>query len=301
MAQMDAAILVVSVMDDLNTKALEQFLAAKQIRNLSTIILYINQYDRLDEEEDSFDLFMMDLQTTLEKLEIYDLVAASFVGSAKSAEENPCGPDGDLIIKMMETIDKIRLPERRKQYSFYMPVYKNYRTPDGRTVVTGVVERGVVNVGDTVNVFGYSDEVFSGSVMKIECAHRPRETAEAGDSVGILLRGRFPSKIRSGQIVTTADSCSLSRKLLIRFYFLTKEEGGRFRPIYPGAEVRIHCGLITVNAVLGALNSRSVYYPGDNTTIPIELTEPAAIYEGYKVILRECGRTIAIGRVTESE
>ena len=254
------------------------------------------------ENQELFNLQMQQLESELERAGLSEIVKGiTYDGSADKALQDPFGPDADRIVEMMSIIDDIPLPERHEDRTFRMPVYKSRIIPGKGMVVTGVVQSGVVSLSNSVFIIGAAEDALTVRVKEIQCAHRPRKEARPGDCVGILLEGDVPKKPGHGWLVTSDAHDLTSRSITADLNFLTREEGGIHQMLFKGAEVMIYCGQIAVPGVLAKDDLDDPIVGGCNIKVNLALKKPVPIKEGDRIIVRESGRTIAIGRVTESE
>ena len=222
------------------------------------------------------------------------------VGSALKALEDPDGPWGDKIVKLMEEVDEyIPQPERATDQPFLMPVEDIFSITGRGTVATGRVERGTVKVGDTVELVGLTTETRDVVVTGVEMFHKLLDQAEAGDNIGLLLRGVQRNEIERGQVLAAPKTIKPHTKFKAEVYVLTKEEGGRHTPFFNGYRPQFYFRTTDVTGNITLEDGVEMVMPGDNARFNIELITPIAIEKGLKFAIREGGRTVGAGVVSE--
>ncbi len=296
MAAADVAILVVSPVEFPNWQMTENLCILRTMPRLSAIIVYVNRLDQVEDANEA-DLIVDSIQGRIEEAGLSELVKETIWGSALQADRDPTGEAGDSIVQLLETLDELPLPERIRENPFYMPIYKTFRTPGRGTVITGVVKRGTARVGDPVEICGFSEEPIRSTIAEIQCARRPWKQAEAGDSVGIRLNDPLPAAPRHGQAAATPGKWMLMKKINTSLDFLTREEGGLYHLMWPGAEVMLYCGELRVAAVLSQENETNPIGAGVHIELIFDLKQPVPIHEGDPILLRQSSTTIATGRV----
>ena len=297
-AQMDGAILVVSAADGPMPQTREHILLARQV-GVPKIAVFLNKEDQVDDPE-LIELVEMEVRELLNEYDFDGDNTPIVVGSALKALEDPDGEWGDKIIKLMEEVDAyIPQPERATDQPFLMPVEDIFSITGRGTVATGRVERGTVKVGDTVELVGLTNEVRDVVVTGVEMFHKLLDVAEAGDNVGLLLRGVQRDEIERGQVLAAPKTIQPHTKFKSEVYVLTKEEGGRHTPFFNGYRPQFYFRTTDVTGNITLEEGVEMVMPGDNARFNIELITPIAIEKGLKFAIREGGRTVGAGVVTE--
>ena len=297
-AQMDGAILVVSAADGPMPQTREHILLARQV-GVPKIAVFLNKEDQVDDPE-LIELVEMEVRELLNEYDFDGDNTPIVVGSALKALEDPDGEWGDKIIKLMEEVDAyIPQPERATDQPFLMPVEDIFSITGRGTVATGRVERGTVKVGDTVELVGLTNEVRDVVVTGVEMFHKLLDVAEAGDNIGLLLRGVQRDEIERGQVLAAPKTIKPHTKFKSEVYVLTKEEGGRHTPFFNGYRPQFYFRTTDVTGNITLEDGVEMVMPGDNARFNIELITPIAIEKGLKFTIREGGRTVGAGVVTE--
>ena len=297
-AQMDGAILVVSAADGPMPQTREHILLARQV-GVPKIAVFLNKEDQVDDPE-LIELVEMEVRELLSEYDFDGDNTPIVVGSALKALEDPDGEWGDKIIKLMEEVDAyIPQPERATDQPFLMPVEDIFSITGRGTVATGRVERGTVKVGDTVELVGLTNEVRDVVVTGVEMFHKLLDVAEAGDNIGLLLRGVQRNEIERGQVLAAPKTIKPHTKFKSEVYVLTKEEGGRHTPFFNGYRPQFYFRTTDVTGNITLEDGVEMVMPGDNARFNIELITPIAIEKGLKFAIREGGRTVGAGVVTE--
>ena len=297
-AQMDGAILVVSAADGPMPQTREHILLARQV-GVPKIAVFLNKEDQVDDPE-LIELVEMEVRELLNEYDFDGDNTPIVVGSALKALEDPDGEWGDKIIKLMEEVDAyIPQPERATDQPFLMPVEDIFSITGRGTVATGRVERGTVKVGDTVELVGLTNEVRDVVVTGVEMFHKLLDVAEAGDNIGLLLRGVQRDEIERGQVLAAPKTIKPHTKFKSEVYVLTKEEGGRHTPFFNGYRPQFYFRTTDVTGNITLEEGVEMVMPGDNARFNIELITPIAIEKGLKFAIREGGRTVGAGVVTE--
>ena len=297
-AQMDGAILVVSAADGPMPQTREHILLARQV-GVPKIAVFLNKEDQVDDPE-LIELVEMEVRELLNEYDFDGDNTPIVVGSALKALEDPDGEWGDKIIKLMEEVDAyIPQPERATDQPFLMPVEDIFSITGRGTVATGRVERGTVKVGDTVELVGLTNEVRDVVVTGVEMFHKLLDVAEAGDNIGLLLRGVQRDEIERGQVLAAPKTIKPHTKFKSEVYVLTKEEGGRHTPFFNGYRPQFYFRTTDVTGNITLEDGVEMVMPGDNARFNIELITPIAIEKGLKFAIREGGRTVGAGVVTE--
>ncbi|MBC2593338.1 elongation factor Tu [Ruficoccus amylovorans] len=295
-AQMDGAILVVSAADGPMPQTREHILLARQV-NVPNIVVWLNKVDLLDDEE-LLELVEMEIRDLLSKYD-YDGDNITIVrGSATAALEGKPG-GAEAIGKLMDAIDKdIAEPERDIDKPFLMSVEDVFSITGRGTVATGRIERGVVKVGEEVEIVGLADTQKT-TVTGVEMFRKLLDQGQAGDNVGLLLRGIEKDKIQRGQVIAKPNTIKPHAKAQAEIYVLTKDEGGRHTPFFTNYRPQFFFGTADVTGVVSLPEGVEMVMPGDNLTINLELQKAVAMEEGKRFAIREGGRTIGAGRVTK--
>ncbi|WP_295996539.1 elongation factor Tu [uncultured Veillonella sp.] len=298
-AQMDGAILVCSAADGPMPQTREHILLARQV-GVPAIVVFLNKADMVDDEE-LIELVEMEVRELLSSYEFPGDEVPIIVGSALKALEG----DAQYVAKIDELMDAvdsyIPTPVRDTDKPFLMPVEDVFTITGRGTVATGRVERGQVNVGDTVEVVGLKEKAEQYVVTGLEMFRKTLDSAVAGDNVGALLRGVDRKDIERGQVLAKPGSINPHTKFKAEVYVLTKEEGGRHTPFFSNYRPQFYFRTTDVTGVVNLPEGVEMCMPGDNVTMEIELITPIAIEEGLRFAIREGGHTVGAGVVTEIE
>ena len=299
-AQMDGAILVVAASDGPMAQTKEHILLARQV-GVPAIVVFMNKADQVDDPE-LLELVEMDIRETLNEYEFPGDEVPIIVGSALAALEAPddlSDPAYKPILDLMDAVDEyIPTPERDDAKPFLMPI-EDTMTISGRgTVVTGRVERGKLNVNETVEIVGLSPEKLSTVVTGIEMFRKTLDFAEAGDNIGALLRGITRQQVERGQVLCKPGSIHPHTKFKGQVYVLKKEEGGRHTPFFNNYRPQFYFRTTDVTGIITLPADVEICTPGDNVEMTVELIAPIAIEEGLRFAIREGGRTVGSGVVT---
>jgi len=298
-AQMDGAILVCSAADGPMPQTREHILLARQV-GVPAIVVFLNKADMVDDEE-LIELVEMEVRELLSSYEFPGDEVPIIVGSALKALEG----DAQYVAKideLMAAVDSyIPTPVRDTDKPFLMPVEDVFTITGRGTVATGRVERGQVNVGDTVEVVGLKEKAEQYVVTGLEMFRKTLDSAVAGDNVGALLRGVDRKDIERGQVLAKPGSINPHTKFKAEVYVLTKEEGGRHTPFFSNYRPQFYFRTTDVTGVVNLPEGVEMCMPGDNVTMNIELITPIAIEEGLRFAIREGGHTVGAGVVTEIE
>ena len=298
-AQMDGAILVVAASDGPMAQTKEHILLARQV-GVPAIVVFMNKVDQVDDEE-LIELVEMDIRDILSKYEFPGDDIPIIKGSALAAlnaGDDLSDPAYAPILELMDAVDSyIPTPDRKADMPFLMPV-EDTMTISGRgTVATGRVERGQINVGDTVEIVGLTEEKGSTVVTGLEMFRKTLDYAEAGDNVGALLRGVSRADIKRGQVLCKPGSIQPHTKFKGQVYVLKKEEGGRHTPFFTNYRPQFYFRTTDVTGTIQLPAGKEMCMPGDNVEIDVELLTPIAIEEGLRFAIREGGRTVGSGVV----
>jgi elongation factor Tu len=295
-AQMDGAILVVSAADGPMPQTREHILLARQV-GVPKIVVFLNKVDLLDDPE-LLDLVEMEVRDLLSKYEFDGDNISIIRGSALAALEGK--PEGVAAIgALLDAIDKdIPEPQREIDKPFLMSVEDVFSITGRGTVATGRIERGIVKVGDTAQIVGLVDTRET-VVTGVEMFRKLLEQGQAGDNVGLLLRGIEKDQVERGQVLAKPGSILPHTKFKAEIYVLTKDEGGRHTPFFNGYRPQFYFRTTDVTGILTLPEGSEMVMPGDNLSITVELQKPIAMEKGQRFAIREGGRTVGAGRVTE--
>ena len=301
-AQMDGAILVVSAADGPMPQTREHILLARQV-GVKYIVVYLNKCDMVDDPE-LLELVEMEVR---ELLSSYDfpgddipIVKGSSLKVLESGSQDPNAAEHACMKELMDAVDSyIPTPERPADQPFLMPVEDVFTITGRGTVATGRVERGVVKVQDEVEIVGLSAERRKTVVTGVEMFRKLLDQAEAGDNIGVLLRGIDRKDIERGQVISKPGTINPHTKFKSEVYVLTKEEGGRHTPFFNGYRPQFYFRTTDVTGVIELPAGTEMVMPGDNITMDIELITPIAIEKGLRFAIREGGRTVGSGIVAE--
>ena len=297
-AQMDGAILVVAATDGPMPQTREHILLSRQV-GVPYIVVFLNKCDMVDDEE-LLELVEMEVRELLNEYEFPGDDTPIIRGSALKALEDPSSEWGDKIVELFEAIDNyIPEPERDNDKPFLMPVEDVFSITGRGTVATGRVERGVLHVGEEVELIGLTDEKRKITVTGIEMFRKLLDEAQTGDNIGALLRGVQRDEIKRGQVLAAPGTIHPHTKFKGEVYVLKKEEGGRHTPFFNGYRPQFYFRTTDVTGDLKLPEGTEMCMPGDNITMEIDLITEIAIEEGLRFAIREGGRTVGSGVVTE--
>ncbi|WP_024788392.1 MULTISPECIES: elongation factor Tu [unclassified Lebetimonas] len=300
-AQMDGAILVVAATDGPMPQTREHILLSRQV-GVPAIVVFLNKMDMVDDEE-LLELVEMEVRELLSEYEFDGDNAPVIAGSAlKALEEVKAGQLGEWSEKIMELMDAvdeyIPTPERDTDKDFLMPIEDVFSISGRGTVVTGRVERGVVKLGDDVDIVGFKPTRTT-KVTGIEMFRKELDEGEAGDNVGVLLRGIGKDEVERGMVLAKPGSITPHHKFESEVYVLTKEEGGRHKPFFNGYRPQFYIRTTDVTGSIQLPEGVEMCMPGDNVKLTVELIAPIALEEGTRFAIREGGRTVGAGVVTK--
>jgi len=304
-AQMDGAILVVSAYDGPMPQTREHILLARQV-NVPRIMVFMNKVDLVDDPE-LLDLVELEIRDLLNK---YNFPGddtpiirgiANQAMRAESIDDPACGP----IVELLKAMDEyIPIPKRETELPFLMPIEDVFSIKGRGTVGTGRIDRGKVHIGDEVEIIGLTKETRKTIVTGVEMFNKTLNEGQAGDNIGVLLRGVEKKDLERGQVIAKPGSITPHTKFHARVYVLTKEEGGRHTPFFAGYKPQFYFRTTDVTGGVLALMSEDgkaaeMCMPGDNITMDIEIISPIAMEEGLRFAIREGGRTVGAGVVTK--
>jgi elongation factor Tu len=296
-AQMDGAILVVAATDGPMPQTREHILLARQV-GVPNIVVFLNKVDLVDDEE-LIELVEMEVRELLSFYE-YDgdnipVVQGSALGALNGEQKWV-----DTVLELMNQVDSfIEIPERDEEKPFLMPIEDVFSITGRGTVATGRIETGVSNTGDVVDIIGYGDEKLSSTITGVEMFRKILDSGKAGDNVGILLRGIEKTDIRRGMVIAKPGSIKPHSKFKAEVYILKKEEGGRHTPFHKKYRPQFYLRTTDVTGEISLPDGVEMVMPGDNLTITVDLITPVAINKGLRFAIREGGRTVGAGQVTE--
>ena len=297
-AQMDGAILVVAATDGPMAQTREHILLSRQV-GVPYIVVFMNKCDMVEDEE-LLDLVEMEIRELLSEYEFPGDDTPIIRGSAFQALQDPQGAWGDKILELFEEIESyIPTPERDTDKPFLMPVEDVFSITGRGTVATGRVESGVVKVQDEVEIVGLTEEIRKVVVTGVEMFRKLLDQAEAGDNIGVLLRGVQRSEIERGQVLAKPGSITPHTKFKAQVYVLSKEEGGRHTPFFNNYRPQFYFRTTDVTGVINLPEGTEMCMPGDNVEMTIELITPVAMDMGLRFSIREGGRTVGAGSVVE--
>jgi len=297
-AQMDGAILVVSAADGPMPQTREHILLARQV-GVPYIIVYMNKADMVDDKE-LLELVEMEVRELLSKYQFPGEKTPIVIGSAKMALEGDKGELGEgSIFKLAEALDSyIPQPERLIDGPFLMPVEDVFSISGRGTVVTGRVERGIVKVGDTLEIIGLKPTLVT-VCTGVEMFRKLLDQGQAGDNIGVLLRGTKREEVERGQVLAKPGSITPHTKFTCEVYVLSKEEGGRHTPFFPGYRPQFYFRTTDVTGSIELPAGTEMVMPGDNIGMTVQLIAPIAMEEGLRFAIREGGRTVGAGVVAK--
>ena len=301
-AQMDGAILVIAATDGPMAQTKEHILLARQV-GVPAIVVFLNKCDQVDDEE-LLELVEMEVRETLDKYEFpgdeIPIIKGSALNALISESTDPDAPEYACIKELMDAVDNyIPTPPRDDSLPFLMPVEDVFTISGRGTVATGRVERGVLKLSEEVEIVGLTDEKKKTVVTGIEMFHKLLDYAEAGDNIGALLRGVDRNGIERGQVLAKPGSIHPHTKFKGQVYVLTKDEGGRHTPFFNNYRPQFYFRTTDVTGVISLPEGVEMCMPGDNVVMNVELITPIAIEKGLRFAIREGGRTVGSGVVTE--
>ena len=301
-AQMDGAILVVSAADGPMPQTREHILLARQV-GVPYIVVFMTKCDMVDDPE-LLELVEMDIRDLLSKYDFPGDTTPIIKGSAlqvlESSSKDPNDPVYAPIKELLDTVDSyIPNPERDIDKPFLMPVEDVFTITGRGTVATGRIERGILKVGEEVEIVGLSDEKKKTVVTGIEMFRKSLDACEAGDNAGVLLRGIQRNEVERGQVISKPGSIHPHTEFSAEVYILTKEEGGRHTPFFNGYRPQFYFRTTDVTGVIELPAGTEMVMPGDNVTMEIKLITPIAIEKGLKFAIREGGKTVGAGSVSD--
>ena len=301
-AQMDGAILVIAATDGPMAQTREHLLLARQV-GVRYIVVFLNKCDQVDDEE-LLELVEMEVRETLNEYgfpgDATPIIKGSALNALVSESKDPDAPEYACIKELMDAVDEyIPTPERNDNLPFLMPVEDVFTISGRGTVATGRVERGVVKKNEPVEIVGLREDKLATVVTDIEMFHKLLDYAEAGDNIGALLRGIDKKNIERGQVLCKPGSIHPHTKFKGQVYVLSKEEGGRHTPFFNNYRPQFYFRTTDVTGIISLPEGVEMCMPGDNVVMSVELITPIAIEKGLRFAIREGGRTVGSGVVTE--
>ena len=300
-AQMDGAILVVSAADGPMPQTREHILLSRQV-GVPYIVVFMNKCDQVDDPE-LLELVEMEIRDLLNEYEFpgddTPIIKGSALAALESTSTDPNAPEYKCILELMDAVDEyIPTPERKADQPFLMPVEDVFTITGRGTVATGRVERGQLKMSEEVEIVGLNDETRKSVVTGIEMFRKLLDYAEAGDNIGVLLRGIQRTDIERGQVLAKPGTIHPHTKFKGQVYVLTKDEGGRHTPFFNNYRPQFYFRTTDVTGVISLPEGTEMCMPGDNVVMDVELITPIAIEEGLRFAIREGGRTVGSGVVT---
>ena len=301
-AQVDGAILVVAAPDGPMPQTREHVLLARQV-DVPSIVVYLNKIDMMDDEE-LLELVELELRELLTDYKFpgdeTPIVRGSALQALESESEDPDAPEYESIKELLRVIDEyIPEPKRELDKPFMMSIEDVFSIKGRGTVVTGRVDRGQIKTGDAVDIVGLRDKSISTVVTGVEMFHKSLDEGQAGDNLGLLLRGIDRDEVERGQVVAIPGSITPHRKFLSEVYVLTKEEGGRHKSFFTGYRPQFYLRTMDVTGTIELPEGVEMVMPGDNVNLTVELITPVALEKGSTFAVREGGLTMGAGRITE--
>ena len=301
-AQMDGAILVIAATDGPMAQTKEHLLLARQV-GVPAIVVFMNKADLVDDAE-LLELVEMEIRETLSFYEFpgddIPVIQGSALNALISESNDPNAPEYACIKALMDAVDQyIPTPDRKADQPFLMPVEDVFTISGRGTVATGRVERGIINKNDKVEIVGLREDKLDTTVTDIEMFHKLLDYAEAGDNIGALLRGIDKKNIERGQVLCKPGSIKPLTKFAGQVYVLSKEEGGRHTPFFNNYRPQFYFRTTDVTGIINLPEGVEMCMPGDNVVMNVELITPIAIEKGLRFAIREGGRTVGSGVVTE--
>ena len=301
-AQMDGAILVIAATDGPMAQTREHLLLARQV-GVPYIVVFLNKCDQVDDEE-LLELVEMEVRETLNEYDFpgddTPIIKGSALNALVSESKDPDAPEYACIKELMDAVDSyIPTPDRKADQPFLMPVEDVFTISGRGTVATGRVERGIVKKNEPVEIVGLKEEKTPTVVTDIEMFHKLLDFAEAGDNIGALLRGVDKKNVERGQVLCKPGSIHPHTKFSGQVYVLSKEEGGRHTPFFNNYRPQFYFRTTDVTGIISLPEGVEMCMPGDNVVMNVELITPIAIEKGLRFAIREGGRTVGSGVVTE--
>jgi len=301
-AQMDGAILVVAAPDGPMPQTREHVLLARQVE-VPAMVVYLNKVDMMDDEE-LLELVELELRELLDGYgfpgDEIPIVRGSALQALESASTDPNAPEYESIWELMRVVDEyIPTPEREIDLPFLMPVEDVFSIKGRGTVVTGRVDRGTIKVGEEVEIIGLQDEIMKTVCTGVEMFHKILDRGQAGDNIGVLLRGIDREEVARGMVLAKPGSIKPHRKFQGEVYVLRKDEGGRHKAFFPGYRPQFYIQTMDVTGAVSLPEGIEMVMPGDYVNLNVELIEPVALEQGSRFAIREGGLTVGAGVITK--
>jgi len=301
-AQMDGAILVVAAPDGPMPQTREHVLLARQVE-VPAMVVYLNKVDMMDDEE-LLELVELELRELLDSYEFpgdeIPIVRGSALQALESSSTDPNAPEYASIMELMRVVDEyIPQPEREVDRPFLMPIEDVFSIKGRGTVVTGRVERGKIKVGEAVEIIGLRDEIVTTTCTGVEMFHKILDQGQAGDNIGVLLRGIGREEVERGMVLAAPKSIKPHTKFMGEVYVLRKDEGGRHKAFFPGYRPQFYIQTMDVTGAITLPEGVEMVMPGDNVNLQVELITPVALERGSRFAIREGGLTVGAGTITE--
>jgi elongation factor Tu len=301
-AQVDGAILVVAAPDGPMPQTREHVLLARQV-NVPSLVVFLNKTDLMDDEE-LLELVEMELAEMLTEYgfpgDDIPIVRGSARAALESESTDPTAPEYECIKQLMDAVDNyIPTPERDVDKPFMMSVEDVFSIKGRGTVVTGRIDRGKIHTGDPVEIVGLRESIMTSTCTGVEMFHKLLDEGMAGDNVGLLLRGIGRDEVERGMVIAKPKSITPHTKFRARVYVLTKDEGGRHKPFFPGYRPQFFLSTLDVTGSIELEEGTEMVMPGDNVDMIVELITPVAIEQGTTFAIREGGLTVGAGNVLE--
>ncbi len=297
-AQMDGAVIVVAATDGAMAQTKEHILLARQV-GVPALIVFINKTDQVD-DPDLIELVEEEMRDLLTEYEFPGADVPIIKGSAFNAMENPDDPEAiKCVQELLDAMDNyFPQPERATDKPFLMPIEDIFSIQGRGTVVTGRIERGIVKVGDEIEIVGIKDTKKT-TCTGVEMFNKLLDEGQAGDNIGALLRGVDKKEVVRGQVLAKPGSITPHKNFIGTIYCLSKEEGGRHSPFFPGYRPQFYFRTTDITGTVNLPEGKQMVMPGDNSDINVELINPIAMEKGLRFAIREGGRTVASGQVVE--
>jgi len=301
-AQVDGAILVVAAPDGPMPQTREHILLARQVE-VPAVVVFLNKVDMMDDPE-LLELVELEVRELLNEYgfpgDETPIVKGSALKALESDSTDPEAPEYQPIAELLRVVDEyIPLPQRETDKPFMMPIEDVFSIKGRGTVVTGRIERGVIKLGDPVEIVGLRDKSMSSVVTGIEMFHKSLDEGMAGDNAGLLLRGIGRDEVERGMVVAKPGSITPHRKFKAEVYVLRKDEGGRHKPFFSGYRPQFYIRTMDVTGEIRLPEGVEMVMPGDNVNMEVELIVPVALEQGSKFAIREGGLTVGAGVITE--
>jgi elongation factor Tu len=301
-AQVDGAILVVAAGDGAMPQTREHVLLARQVE-VPSIVVYLNKVDQMDDPE-LLELVELELRELLDEYKFpgdeTPIVKGSALEALESSSTDPNAPEYESVKELLRVIDEyIPEPLREVDKPFMMHVEDVFSIKGRGTVVTGRIDRGMVHTGDGVEIVGLRDEIVSTVCTGVEMFHKILDEGQAGDNVGLLLRGIDRDEVERGMVIAEPKSITPHTKFMSEVYVLRKDEGGRHKPFFPGYRPQFYFKTMDVTGEITLPEGVEMVMPGDNVNLEVELIVPVAMEQGSNFAIREGGLTVGAGVITE--